>query len=282
MPNRQTYEPDPSFQLAAAAGPTGPFDCSAHSTSDLIDYVTMGAKDPGGRAIRLASNEPRPDRLSPGLNLAQVAYVALSRYNVYIDVRTGSRALTRSQYESYRLAGRGMLPQLDYAPIARSPQDAGRGFGERYPSGHMMFESHSCTQDPLADGRPGAWKYNGAVYNRDLMFRAMARLWTGSRTVGANEIWCGFSHDVVPDTNYFVHIKPSFKFFRYYVENGVIFDREPITNRSFTRPCTVPLSRPYPTSKGGTGRYYSLVRIKSGSYDGWYVERQFAHEVKPS
>lgn len=278
MVTRETYEPDPSFQLVASAGPTGKYDCTAHSASNAIDYVTMGAKDPGGRTIRLQSNEAIPDPKSPGLNLGQVQNVALSKYGVYLDVRTGSRALTWQDYERRKDEGQGGIIQVGYTPIANSKYDA---FGSRFFGGHAMFECRLATYDPGADGLHGTgrWKHDGTVYTREIMKRAAGELVLGPKTkVGYNRVWCAMTRDVIPD--YRVSMVPASSFHRYYVENGVIVDRsDPIKGRSFSAPCTVPLSRLWPVKNGGPGRRYSLVRIKEGAYKNWYIHSQFAREI---
>lgn len=277
------YEADPSFQIRDG-GSTGPYDCTAHSTSDAIDHATCGAKDPGGRTIRLQSSEPVPDPKSPGLNLQQVQRVALIHYNVYLEVHTGINAVGWTTYEARRADGQGVIIQLSYGPIADSPYDA---FDSRFRGGHAMFETVHATYDPGADGRrPGIWKYDGRVYPRDLMKRAAGALVIGTTSTGAvkkvgyGKVWCAFTRDVIPD--YHVVIRPSDRFFRYFVKDGIIVDRsDRIEGRSTSARCTVPLSRYWPRSQGGTGKSYSLVRIvdSGSSYHGWYVSSRYAREI---
>ena len=269
-----TYEADPSFQLVASAGVTGKYDCTAHSASDAIDHATCGAKDPGGRTIRLATNEPIPDPDSPGLNLGQVANVALSRYGVYLDVRTGSRAVTWGEYERRRNEGQGAIIQLSYRPIAATKYDA---FGSRFFGGHAMFESIHATYDPGADGLhgPGRWKHDGSVYPRSLMRSAAGQLVLGPKTtVGDGRVWAAFTRDVIPA--YRAVVPPGTTLRTYDVVNGVITGRSaPFTTGGFSATCTVPLSRYWPATR----LRYTLVRLTSGGRKDKYIAAKYAHEV---
>jgi hypothetical protein len=277
------YRLDPSYQLVASAGSTGGVDCTAHAASNCIDHATCGAKDPGGRTIRLLSNEPTPDPRSPGLNLGQVQSVALRHFGVYLEVHTGRNAVSWATYEARRKAGQGTEIQLQYDVIADSKYDA---FYSRFRGGHAMSETFYATMDPGAHGRPGAWKYNGTLYTRELIKTAAGRLIIGTnadgslRRVGYGKVWCAFTRDVVPD--YRVAIRPVNGFFRYFVEDGVITGRtDRIEGRSFSAACTVPLSRLWPRSENGPGKRYTLVRVtdRRSAYFDWYVSAVFAKEI---
>lgn len=268
-----TYVVPEGFQLQPGAGPTGPFDCTAWAARNAIAHATCGRTLTTGRFIREHSNEPRPDPRSPGLNLPQVAAVAL-RIGVYLDVRIGSRAVTWTQYENRRKAGQGAIIQVDYGPIADSNYDAGRGFR----GGHAMFETVHATYDSLADGRaPGVFRHNDRVYDRPMMRSAAGRLWTGTRRVGTPYVWAAFTRDVIPDFK--CQIVPGDTFWRYYVEDGIITGRTRVSGRSFSARCTVPLSRLWPESKGGPNRRYTLVRVIGGAYHDWYIHRDYAQEI---
>ncbi len=263
------YVADPSFQLQG--GPTGPVDCTAHSCSDVIDAATCGKQDPAGRTIRLLSTEPSPDPKSPGLNLVQVAAVAREHYGVYLDVRIGSRAITWTEYEKRRKAGQPTLLQVRYAPIADSDYNAGRGFR----GNHCLAETTHATYDPLADGRPGAFRFNGTVYTRSVISRAAATLDIGG---GAHPkpgtVWAAFAHDVVPD--YAVDFDPGDAFYEYRVSTaGTILSRyAQRTPAGFAATCEPPAYHRWPK---GPVAYKRLVKITSGARTGRFIEARFAH-----
>lgn len=195
MPSCPNYVAPPSFQLASTAGPTGPYDCTAHSAAVVIRASTCGAKAPSGRTIRLQSSEPVPDPRSPGLNLDQVDAVA-AKYGVYLDTRIGYQSVTWAEYERRRKAGQPVILQVLYAAVADSRYDAGRGFR----GNHAIAETTHATYDPLADGRAaGVFRWNGTVYTRSVIQTAAARLDIGG---GAHPrpgtVWAAFGPDVVP------------------------------------------------------------------------------------
>ena len=226
-----------------------------------------------------------PDPRSPGLNLLQIQSVALE-YGVYLEVHTGWRRLTWTQYETRRLDGQGMVVQLQYARIADSKYDA---FGSRFRGGHAMFESLHATYDPGADGRitgsgERAFRWDGTVYPRSLIKNATAELIIsdGGARVGAGYVWCASTRDVVPD--FFVMIQPTMTWWRYYADaDGKLVRRQRITGRKFTAPSTppkwFPVHRDHRDQFAKTG--YSLVTVTdpTSSYNGWILSRQYAHEA---
>ena len=255
------------FQLQSG-GATGPVDCTAWAASRAIGHATCGAKLPSGRTIRLLSNEPQPETRSPGLNLPQVAAVARDDFGVYLDVRIGYRKVTWAEYERRRQAGQGAIIQVRYAPIADSAYDAGRGFR----GNHAIFESVHATIDSLADGRyAGCFRYNGTVYQREVMKRAAGLLDIGDGTKpGYGYVWAAFTRDVIPS---YRAVVPAGQFFVYTIENGVIKERDPKTTGGFGAHCTAP--RAYWWSGKG---YYTLVRLTSGSRAGLYISAKYAKE----
>jgi hypothetical protein len=264
-----SYVADPSFQITQG-GTTGPYDCTAHSASDAIDFATCGAKDPGGRTIRLLSSEPVPDPASPGLKLAQVAEVAIEHYGVYLDVRTGARAVTWDEYERRRKGGQGAIVQVSYAPIAATKYDA---FGSTFFGGHAMFESVHATYDPGADGRrTGIWKFDGTVYPRELMKRSAGLLDIGTRSVGYGLVWAAFTRDVIPD---FKASVPAGYYHRFYISNGRIVDRDRLRTGGFSADCSPPRLFWWPAA----GKSYRLVQLRGGAHKGQWIAASFAHEV---
>jgi hypothetical protein len=276
MSDCATYVADPSFQIGA--GSTGPYDCTAHSASDAIDHATCGAKDPGGRTIRLQSSEPIPDPRSPGLNLPQVADVARDHYGVYLDVHIGARKVAWTEYERRRLAGQGAIIQVDYGPIADSRFDAGRGFR----GGHAMFETIHATYDPLADGRAaGVFKApaSGVVYDRAVMKQAAAKLVTrrddlgrAIERVGEGFVWAAFTRDVIPA--YSVRV-PAGEFWAYAVDGDDVKYRRRRTTGGFSAGCTPPRSYRW------GGRTVTLVQLTTGSRAGRFISANYAQEATP-
>lgn len=266
-----TYKPAPSLQLQVG-GATGPFDCTAHAATIVLDGSTCGAKRVPGRTIRLRSSEPVPDPASPGLNLNQIADV-LDDYGLYLDVRVGWRALSWAQYERFRSDGHFIEVQGGYAPIAASKYDAGRGFRDN----HAIAESSLATWDSLADGRaPGVWRYNGTLYTRSVVRAFAARLWTGSQYTGPDRVWCAIGRDVVPDYRAVVH-PVSTRFFQYIVNESprVVLDRSYEHTNGFSAECSAPKTFYWPEA----GKSYRLVQLLSGARAGQWVSDQYAVEV---
>lgn len=277
MTSCASYVADPSFQLASTAGSTGGVDCTAHATSTFIDSVTCGAKDPGGRAIRLLSNEPIPDPKSPGLNLVQVAKVALEHYGVYMDVRIGSRSVPWPEYERRRKAGQPTIIQVRYRPIAVTNYDAGRGFEDN----HALAETTHATYDSLADGRPGCFEFNGKLYIRSVIQVAGSQLDIGG---GARPrpgtVWAAFGHDVVPDFR--VTIPAGYAFWAYQldakgdIKPGSKGRKARRSDAGIDQPCSTPAYHHWPES---SVPYKRLVRIAAGAHAGMYVEARYSKEA---
>ena len=265
-----THIADPSFQIGAGA--TGGVDCTAHSASNAIDHATCGAKDPGGRTIRLKSSEPIPDPNSPGLNLSQVATVAKNDYGVSLDIRIGSRKVPWAEYERRRMSGQGAIIQVNYGPIADSKYDAGRGFR----GGHAMFESVHATYDPLADGRAsGVFRHNGSVYDRELIKKAAGGLIIASSSqgvvrVGQGYIWAAFTRDVIPA--YHARV-PAGEFWAYWIVDEQVKQRSRRSTGGFSAGCTPPITFKWPGHGTAT-----LVKLLTGSRAGKYISANWADE----
>lgn len=180
----------------------GGTNCTAVAASRVVAEASCGKAAVSGPRIRSLSSEPVPDPRSPGLNIPQVVAVIEDDYHIPMDVFVGARALTWAQYEARRAKGEPAILQLGYGPIAASPQDAGRGFA----GNHAVAETTDATYDPLADGRPGAWKFDGRLYSRPMMRDAAAALQVGSHRAGPDAVWCAFAPDVVSET--MVEIRP--------------------------------------------------------------------------
>jgi hypothetical protein len=263
------YVAPPSFQLAYYAGPTGPYDCTAHAAKVAAEAVTSGDWALTGRAIRQASSEPEPDPRSPGLNLPQVAAV-LERRGIDTAVYIGSRALSWDEYELKRKAGRPAILQVGYAPISDSRYDAGRS---RFRANHAIAETVHATYDPLAGptSRTGIWHHDGRVYPRALMRGAASRLDIGGRLAGS-AVWCLFLDDVVP--KYLVTIKPpagqrSRTFRTWNIVNGVIVGYDIDRTGGFQAEGRIRCV-PWPAQK--TSRY--VIELTNGSRKGEFVNAE--------
>lgn len=126
-----TYIAPHGDQLSAVAGPTGKYDCTAWAASMALDQATEGAIRVSGRAIRLASPEPVPDRQSPGLNLDDVdaAIHKLTINQVDVDVRRmydASAALDRIA------GGQAAIVQFQRSRLISE----GFSFGDPFSGGH--------------------------------------------------------------------------------------------------------------------------------------------------
>lgn len=267
------YIVPPGFQLQSG-GVSGPSDCTAWAARVVIATASCGAEVPSGRIIRLQSNEPIPDRNSPGLNLVQVADVA-AKYGVHFDVRIGFRSVTFAEYERRRLAGQPAIIQVRYAAIASSKYDAGGGF----QGNHAIAETTHATYDSLADGRrPGIHKFDGTVYPRALIQTAAARLDIGGGNHPApGTVWAAFAPDVVPSYHVVIKPKPPAKFQAFgtwKVTNGVITSGKTRNTTGYDNPCSPPQWVRVP----GDG-LRQLVHIDKGSLTGLWVWAGWAKEL---
>lgn len=107
------YKPAHQYQLGAGSSPTGGVDCTAYAAAMALDRATLGGTQVTGRQVRLASDEPYPDPLSPGLNLTQVGVVA-SRWHVELTNRTHA---PWSAVMGMLKQGRAVVLQGDYDQI---------------------------------------------------------------------------------------------------------------------------------------------------------------------
>src|SRR5689334_9323065 len=69
--------------------PNGAVDCAAWSFAYGLEFDSCGRIRTTGTWVRAHTDEPRPDRESPGLNLAQLAAVG-RHLGVECEVHTGA------------------------------------------------------------------------------------------------------------------------------------------------------------------------------------------------
>jgi hypothetical protein len=90
--------------------PWGRYNCTAYSLARLLDYATLGGLvGVSGGLVRALSDEPTPDKGSPGLNIPQMVAVA-HRLHVELVDRTGAGWAALMRYLQER---RAILLQLD-------------------------------------------------------------------------------------------------------------------------------------------------------------------------
>lgn len=262
-----TYR-EPFGSQLKQGGATGGVDCTCWAARAAIAHATCGAVIVSGRTVRLQSDEPIPDPRSPGLNLQQVADVAL-KHGVYLEVHIGYYALTWKEYEAARSDGRGAIVQGVYSAIADSRYDAGRGFRGT----HAIEEDQHQTLDSLADGRaPGVFQHDGTLYDRRVM-RAFAEA-----LFGKDRIWCALTRDTAPDLRATIrpaagHARRAYRVFNVTAQ-GRVSDVDPYrvqTTAGIDRPCSAPRAVP------GPGGLRFLVQIQGGPHNGEWVARRWSH-----
>ncbi|HYO44275.1 MAG TPA: hypothetical protein VES19_13850 [Candidatus Limnocylindrales bacterium] len=102
----QHQGPDTNCVIRAAA--LGWKSCTAYAMAMLIDAATDGAQRPKGCRIRRLV---RPEDITKGLNLSQVAAVAERSFDVVIAVRTGANAIAVDEAVRRVRRGRGFVLQ---------------------------------------------------------------------------------------------------------------------------------------------------------------------------
>jgi hypothetical protein len=123
-----TYVAPHHAQLGPDGGKYGPFNCTASATARVLDQGSCGAWKFTGAEVRAATNEPIPDKASPGLNLTQVDFAAqsLTHGAVNLDVRamySADRTIARV------LAGEPAVIQFNRQSLIALGLGYGAGFG---------------------------------------------------------------------------------------------------------------------------------------------------------
>ena len=138
-----TYRPRHQPQLNAS-DPYGGVNCSAYSAAIMVDRATIGGVRVTGKDIRAASNEPRPEPGSPGLNIEQVIAAAFRLTRVNFTPRRGSWSVMLKH-----LGPSGVLLPGDYDQIPPA-FDCQPGFNDLHMVAINNENSGSVT---AADGR---------------------------------------------------------------------------------------------------------------------------------
>ena len=253
--------PDPhDYQQLTQGDPNGGVNCTAYAGAWIVEAA--GGKTTG-RKVRAATDEPKPDPKSPGLNLPQVdaAIRKLTPFN--FDTRLGDpiadaqKRITDGQWAVIQVV-RGVLV------------DAGYGGGNPFRGGHAITV-HCNAGDPVAvDGDPLVPRY---------MRIGWGTLWAAAAGIaGHGRVNAMFTRDLIPDYTVSIHpttpgVRRQFNLFT--VSNGKIIRREPDVTRGFTHPCSPPRWYVWPGPRHGR----SLVEITEGKRKGKFVRSQFAEET---
>lgn len=146
-----TYKPEFSYQLGSGSGPTGGFDCTAHSAAMAIDRATLGGSKITGRQVRLASTEPYPDPHSPGLSIPQVINVG---FKLHVSLENRSGAPWSSLIAALK-GQRGVILQGDYdqIPAEFSGQLSFKGDHAVFVN-HISGDGDFYWMDPLRKAGP--------------------------------------------------------------------------------------------------------------------------------
>lgn len=260
--------------------PLGSLNCTCYSGAMAGEYHTCGAVRPNGKSVRYYTG----DKVG-GTTLPQVDYALRRGYNIDLDTRIGSARLTWPTFVNYINSGRGAILQGSYSAIHGT-----RFQGDlRFTGNHAIFVPPGWrVMDPLCDGRyPGIYKYRGEVYPQSMLKSFAGRLVldpnTGRR-LGYGYVWASLTRDNTSTTvtPYRARVVPrtgdTYRLFdRYFIQNGIIVDRETERTKGFSAYCTAP--RLYSAKSGLSFRNKSLVRLTSGSRAGWYIVSAYAHEV---
>lgn len=107
-----TYRPAGQKQINPL-DPTGRYSCAAYSGAILADYATVGGVRISGKQLRQMTDEPIPDKASPGLTIPQVA-AALRKTNVTLVDKTGE---SWSSLVTNVKGGRGALINVYYEAL---------------------------------------------------------------------------------------------------------------------------------------------------------------------
>jgi hypothetical protein len=247
------------YQQLHAGDPYGAFNCTAYSAALLV--AADGHHTTTGQKVRAASNEPVPNKSSPGLNLPQVDAAVRKLTGIDFDTRLGDPILDA---ETRIRAGRWAEVQVIRGVLV----DHGYGGNSSFRGGHAITV-HTNPGDPTpVIGDPLVPHYMRASWS--VIWKAAAGI-TGSGRANAM-----FTRDLIPE--YEATIEPSEghlirEFHVFHIAKGRIVRREVNATRGFTRPCSPP--RFYPWT-GHVGR--SLVELLAGDRKGLYVRSEWAKE----
>jgi len=248
------------FQQLELGGATGRFDCTAWTGAWLANADSCGTIDITGRAVRLASSEPKPDDWSPGLNFPQVdaaVYrVTSGRVNLTLggaaEGRPWSPTTSSSKAQQWALNGRPIGVQINRGVLIDYEPDLGAAddFRGGHAIGVKVIKGAPWVFDPLVRIYiPVTWTN---------LWRAASRLQNAGLSAGRVNILA--ARDIVP-SSYRVKIDGPARFSAYKVTNGVITGiRAASVGSDVTRRCTRRESIWFPAHKS----YRNVVRLLEG------------------
>lgn len=226
--------------------------CTAYAGAMAASFDRQVKMLCSGEAVRRRTGDT-----SGGTNLAQIDAALNSGWSV--NLATYYR-LPWATFQKFIDSGMGAILQGWYAPIADSQYDAGRGFR----GNHAVFVPPNwAVMDPLADGRPGAYRYVGAPYPRSLLRSYAGKLnlaTSGYRPLGDGLVYAAFTRDKVHQ--YRLHFEGGEAFWVYELgPDGRIKSRHA---RKFSKDAVVKCSIPSRYAWPGHGSR-TLVRVMSGT-----------------
>lgn len=158
--------------------------CTAFSMAMLIDVATDGAKRPKGCRVRKLVS---PKDKAGGLNLRQVAEVALEEYGVRVSVRTGANTVSTAKAIQQLRKGRGMLLQGNNAGFANKGTKNHAIWVNEVRGGTADNPKEALLFDPQRQGP--IW----VKWEKILDFAAELRLNdSGTKKLGRGRMYAGF------------------------------------------------------------------------------------------
>lgn len=261
----------PRIQLQLREPVTGRFDCGAYSGAMNGDAHSKGALVFTGRQVRLATDEPIPDRLSPGLNQRQVdeALYKLSKGAIDVDTRYNA---PWTLAESFLRAGKWLHVSVIRQVLVDHGNRGGNSFGGAH--GVLLGFDQVLREFVLADPLVAFWQVTTSAIVRQAAAEFLTR-----NGVGAPAGFYGsFSRDVwtptgaiVAPPSYSIRFEGDVSFFAYRVGADLRIDpvRETIRfEHDTSAPSSAPRQYYYPAIHANR----RLVRITRGTLAGKYVQ----------
>ena len=251
-------------------------NCTAYSAAMAADFDTCGDKRLTGERVRQLTDEPIPDKKSPGLNLRQIDD-ALNRYGVDLETRYG---LPWADFVRKIDKGEGAVLQGNTAAfISTKFQTTGVGVN------HAIFVPAGWgAMDPAADGRRDYHKYDGSPYPKELLRRFAGLLEVApGRRLGSGTVFAAFTRDRRSTWTWqFDPIKSTGALHTFTVRDGVIVGHHKHV-RSGTRVYKSGPPKRYPWPGHTSGQTLvplgDLVGGGKGPYTGQYAHARYAEEI---
>lgn len=266
----------------------GWLSCTSYSAAMGIDWASRGEFTPSGCTVRR-----RTEDTIGGLTLAQVEPV-IEEYGIATDRRTSWRAATPAIVANRVGTGDGLLAQGNTGVLIGTRYQStagyvnhcvwvqGPGYGWRHVNGVWRPDLIDVF-DPAADGRfdfaqgPDRWTWNTLM-----RFCAALRPNGDSdpRTIGPGKAWVLFLEQLA--TGWRAGVGSGQSFWLYTLAGDYIVSREKQTTANgFSAKCSEPQRHRVHSSADLPADSYELVKLLSGSREGFYIGAQYAAEVDP-